>query len=372
MKISFITCVNDESEYSECLFYLNRLLIPDNCSLEIVPIRNAESMASGYNIGMSKNPNDINVFLHQDTYIINKCFIQDIIHIFESDERIGVIGCTGNSDIMSRTYMNYNVGKVYHHGSPMLLDYENDDKDYQPVDIVDGFILASRYSIPFLENVFDGWDFYDVSICTEYKRHGYQVVVAGQKEEPWCYHANTFSNMTNYYKYEERFINTYFPDKVYEFTDNKSKSLSYSDMQNKTLSIIKGQIDIGNKEELYTLFQSKDFRGHGFLKELEAIVDIDYLEQNSDSKNNLWTKGDNSIDLIEKIRNLRRSLKRIEYMATDSFDDIIKDITSVYSVFAVIEIFDKYIYKKEFVYALLYKYYRENSFSDLMVLEKIR
>ena len=59
-KISFIVCVNDESFFCECKYYIEQLIIPEGYSIEIRSIYDAVSMTAGYNKGMKE------VELHQD------------------------------------------------------------------------------------------------------------------------------------------------------------------------------------------------------------------------------------------------------------------------------------------------------------------
>lgn len=82
--------------------------------------------------------------------------------------------------------------------------------DRQPVDVeaVDGLLLATQHDVRWREDLFDGWDFYDISECFEMRRAGYRVVVPYQ-DSPWCYHDNTYSKMLNYYKYCERAVGEY-------------------------------------------------------------------------------------------------------------------------------------------------------------------
>ena len=46
-KIAFISCVNDEEMYAECVRYLRHLDLPQGVSAELVPVRGAPSMAAG-------------------------------------------------------------------------------------------------------------------------------------------------------------------------------------------------------------------------------------------------------------------------------------------------------------------------------------
>ena len=65
------------------------------------------------------------------------------------------------------------------------------DKEQQPVEVeaLDGLLLATSRDVRWREDLFDGWDFYDVSQCLEMRRMGWRVVVPCQ-ETPWCYHDN--------------------------------------------------------------------------------------------------------------------------------------------------------------------------------------
>lgn len=47
-KIAFITCVNDEIQYAECRFYLDRLRIPEGYQVDRICIKEAPSLAAGY------------------------------------------------------------------------------------------------------------------------------------------------------------------------------------------------------------------------------------------------------------------------------------------------------------------------------------
>ncbi|MGO0862567.1 glycosyltransferase, partial [Clostridioides difficile] len=82
-KICFITCVNNERAYQECVFYINNLNVPPNLNIEIMAVRNALSMTSAYNKIMNLTDAKYKVYLHQDTFIINKDFITDVLKIFE-------------------------------------------------------------------------------------------------------------------------------------------------------------------------------------------------------------------------------------------------------------------------------------------------
>lgn len=211
--ISFIYCVNNDMLYENSIDFISQLNIPIGYNVEVIQIKGAKSISSGYNEGMKKARGKYKVYLHQDVYIINQNFIKDIIDIFENDN-IGIIGCAGSKDIPdslvwweSKTLF----GKVYEirNSNMKLLNFNNPTNKYEEVSLLDGFILITQYDIPWREDVFDGWHFYDISQSIEFKKQNKKVVVAYQ-QIPWCIHDCGIVSMDNYYVYRDKLINEYF------------------------------------------------------------------------------------------------------------------------------------------------------------------
>jgi glycosyltransferase involved in cell wall biosynthesis len=214
-KICFITCVNDKILYDECLKYINSLYIPAGFQIETLNVENAISMTSGYNAAMKDTDAKYKVYLHQDTYIINKNFIFDILNIFKKSKNIGMIGVSGAKFIPTSGMWwesSHKFGQVYenHTGLMKLLAFNTVNDDYTDVRVVDGLMMATQYDVPWREDVFDGWDFYDISQCVEFSMKGYRIVVPAQKK-PWCIHDCGFVNTGNvtYELYRNKFLDEY-------------------------------------------------------------------------------------------------------------------------------------------------------------------
>jgi hypothetical protein len=58
---------------------------------------------------------------------------------------------------------------------------------YETVQIVDGLLMATQYDLPWREDLFPGWHFYDASQCMEFQKAGYSIAIPNQ-ETPWCLH----------------------------------------------------------------------------------------------------------------------------------------------------------------------------------------
>ena len=94
-KIAFIICVTDQNLYQKSLSYINKLEVPEGIEIEIIAIMHSKSLTSAYNEAMHKSDSKYKVYLHEDVYIQNTNFINDILNIFKSDQNIGLIGVAG-------------------------------------------------------------------------------------------------------------------------------------------------------------------------------------------------------------------------------------------------------------------------------------
>ncbi len=213
--VCFITCVNDEEWYKESLLYLKHLNRPGGMAVEYVGVRGAVSMAVGYNEAMYRSNAKYKVYLHQDTLIVNRRFIEDILSIFSDDSigLLGVIGCRSlpNSGIWWDGLRRY--GRVLHAcEAESVVDSELKEPEgaYVDCEAVDGLLLATQYDIPWREDLFTGWHFYDVSQCREFQRRGYRVVVPNQTTDFWCIHCPVEKPLAPEYKqYQKIFLREY-------------------------------------------------------------------------------------------------------------------------------------------------------------------
>jgi hypothetical protein len=216
-KICFITTVNDELAYEECLFYIKNLNIPDGYDIEAIGIRNSYCMTHAYNKAMKDTDAKYKIYIHQDTLIINKNFIYDILNVFDDDE-VGMIGVCGAKQIPTNGIWwesKNKVGKVYdsHTGKMRLSKFNQTDASYESVQVIDGLIMITQYDIEWREDLFDGWHFYDISQSIEFYRYGYKVAIPKQIE-PWCIHDSGVANILNgYEKYRQIFLEEYSKDK---------------------------------------------------------------------------------------------------------------------------------------------------------------
>lgn len=79
---------------------------------------------------------------------------------------------------------------------------------YEQVEAVDGLLIATQEDLPWREDLFTGWDFYDISQSMEFRKKGYKVVVP-HMEIPWCLHDDGYINLDHYFKWRDVFLKEY-------------------------------------------------------------------------------------------------------------------------------------------------------------------
>ena len=211
-KIAFIMCVNDLRAYEEVLRYIDNLIIPEGIEVEVIKIEGASSMCSGYNEAMCKSDAKYKVYMHQDVYIVNKYFIENVLEIFKNDD-IGMIGMVGSTEYPPQGIMWYGkrCGNLYTCDLQKAGECNMNngmDYEYKEVEAIDGLMMITSIDIPWREDIFEGWDFYDISKSRDMIRYGKKVVVPLQVK-PWCIHNDGMMNMDNYFKNRELFENEY-------------------------------------------------------------------------------------------------------------------------------------------------------------------
>lgn len=210
-KICFIMCTNDALYEKECMNYIKRLQIPTGFEAETLTIKQAESMTAGYNQAMNQTDAKYKVYLHQDVFIVYEHFLTELLNIFQ-DDTIGMIGIVGSLNIEESSVIWYSdrVGML-HANSVYKADsylFGEISGKWKEVNAVDGLLMATQYDLPWREDLFHHWDFYDLSQSMEFRRRGYKIVVPFT-DKPWCIHDDGILNLNNYYKERSVYLKEY-------------------------------------------------------------------------------------------------------------------------------------------------------------------
>lgn len=219
-KICFIACVNDDIFFSECLLYISRLYVPEGFEIDVLSIKESVSMTSGYNNAMFASDAKYKVYLHQDSFITDRYFLFELIDIFSSDSTIGMVGIVGTPK-MAKDGCMWNAERIGDLYDEYNSDIEKTDSyskigtyDIISVEAVDGFLMATQCDIPWREDLFTEFDFYDASQSMEFIRKGYKVVVPIMNK-PICVHDDgVIVNLLNYDNNRKKYLIEYFGENV--------------------------------------------------------------------------------------------------------------------------------------------------------------
>lgn len=210
----FIICVTSELFLQECLLYISNLHVPDGYSVDILTVTDAVSMTSGYNEAMNASNAKYKIYMHQDVFILNEYFLINILKIFDSDKKIGMIGMVGAVNINKEAIMwgSSRVGNIINKSSihkPYIFEKFDNPDSLTKVSVIDGFLMVTCIDIPWREDIFDGWHFYDLSQSMEFRKQNYDIVVPEQTHA-WCLHDDRVAlSLFDYNHYRKLFINEY-------------------------------------------------------------------------------------------------------------------------------------------------------------------
>ncbi len=273
-KIAFIVCVNNELYYEECLWYINQLYVPEGYETDVICITEAESIAQAYNAAMESSDARYKVYLHQDVFIYHRKFIEDIIKVFQSDERVGLLGVFGGVDLPENAmvYSAWNRGCTFysiHSKQAANVYFLHQDvysgRGYTEVEAVDGMMMVTQYDVRWREDLDLGWDFYDLSQSLEYRRQGYHVGIPFQTT-PWCMHdcGYTFLNDAKGWKNILKEYRDFFPEKHISLQDLETVNLQrgkLSEIWKKMFDIAKGYFETRNFKEILIIKEVYGNRG---------------------------------------------------------------------------------------------------------------
>ena len=200
--------------YDKCLLHIEQLNIPAGMSVDTVAIKEADSMTQAYNAAMNDSDAKYKIYLHQDAMITDQHFIEKVLELFQENEDIGICGVAGAKNLPQNGIWwegrKIGVFSDSHERDEIMREYKYECDPTRPidVDVLDGVILCTQYDVPWREDLFTKWHFYDLSQCMEFKRNGYRVSVL-PAEASMIEHYSGVASMKNFDSEREIFINEY-------------------------------------------------------------------------------------------------------------------------------------------------------------------
>jgi hypothetical protein len=189
--------------------FVNSLMIPDGYTVDQVMLQGQFSLAQGYNVAMRNSTARYKIYLSQKTAILNPHFLADILALFQTHPRLGMLGVVGAKTLPANGNWREapdRCGKIVYLGK--IIDYHYEiTNDYEPVLGVDGMIMITQYDLTWREDLFADF-FVDAAQCLEFVKAGYSVGIPRQRE-PWCSYNDPSDSLFEYYREREVFVSEY-------------------------------------------------------------------------------------------------------------------------------------------------------------------
>ncbi len=181
-EIACIMCANDEDYVKEMVLYLKRQKLPEGYRLCLYIVRGAKSMTAGYELARKSIPAKLKIYLHQDTFIFDEEYLKKLIETLQGGG-YAMLGLAGTKKLpCSAVWSESNSDDMrfclYQDFTLQVLEAVTDvseDAKHREMECIDGVLMATEADVPWREDLFEGFHFYDISQCMEYRKRGYGV-----------------------------------------------------------------------------------------------------------------------------------------------------------------------------------------------------
>jgi cellulose synthase/poly-beta-1,6-N-acetylglucosamine synthase-like glycosyltransferase len=204
-QLSVIICSIDEARYANVSANLQRHL--GGISHELIRIRDAGSLAEGYNRGMDLSRGGLLIFCHDDIEVLQPDFLRRLLGHLDHFDMVGVAGTTRLKDShWGSAGVPATHGQVLQpleQGEGYVLNVFCQDGHAEAaaggIQALDGLFIAARrpaaQAVRFDERTFDGFHLYDLDFSFRAHLAGYRVGVChdiliyhqsnGRKDAVW-------------------------------------------------------------------------------------------------------------------------------------------------------------------------------------------
>lgn len=151
--------INDAG-FEGCQYYINRLHILEGYKTVILAVREADLMCVIYNLAMRSTAAKYKVYLHQDVFIGQENFLNEILRRFRENPEVGMIGMFGGNELpksgMIFDKWNEGIVDVREPDMAYYLIFNKDAPDDVIVEATDGSNIITQYDLKWREATENG------------------------------------------------------------------------------------------------------------------------------------------------------------------------------------------------------------------------
>ena len=185
-KIAIIIHKTEEELCARLIDSLQNIEVPEDYDVEVLPVEGDEKFFV-YDFAMNHSDAKYKIYVDEKILVFDKNILSKLLEIFQSDEKIGIIGVSGAIKISTHgtcIESEQRCGKIFLTQKKILFEWENIDGDFQAVDAVDGWFMATQYDLTWRHDIFHGDTFGDTVQCIEFMRQKNYKSVVIQQETP--------------------------------------------------------------------------------------------------------------------------------------------------------------------------------------------
>ncbi len=195
-KIAVIIHKTNDKFCTRLIDSLQNLEVPDNYDVEILPVEGEEKFFA-YDYAMKYSDAKYKIYIDEKVVVLERNILQRIVKNFQSDEKIGIIGVSGAIEFSTHGICLDSAkrcGKIFLTSKKLLAEWSKINEDYQEVEAVDGWFMATQYDFAWRHDLFHGKTYGESAQCIEFKRQGrgYKTVVVNQDTPYIWYSGNSF------------------------------------------------------------------------------------------------------------------------------------------------------------------------------------
>lgn len=184
-KICIVINVTAQDKYDITMRSLQTINVPQGKKVEICEIFDAANIGAAYNQAIIGSNAKYKIYIQEGVEILNKNILSELLDLFESEYKAGIVGMSGSEYIPVDTNI-YKTKKYYGAicSNKQNIAYKEVDAGAKIVDGLDGLFLATQYDIPWREDKFSSLYYLTLAQCTEFRQNGYSPMVV-QQDAPW-------------------------------------------------------------------------------------------------------------------------------------------------------------------------------------------
>ncbi len=191
-KIAIIVHVTNEKFFQETAESLQTLEVPENFSVDILPVQGEEKFRT-YNFAMKDSDAKYKIYLDEKVSVLQKNILSEIVKIFQSDDKIGIIGTSGAIKLATDGIClgsPKHTGKLLYDAEKKLQNFGDSEEEFVEVEAVDEYFVATQYDFSWREDL----KIFSVAAhCLDFKREGYKSIVITQQTPCIWYRSIDFS-----------------------------------------------------------------------------------------------------------------------------------------------------------------------------------